>query len=236
MPTFRRILPVLCFLVLVPVAGAQPLDVRMRVRQLPLLMQDEVLWLARCVYSESNRAHEQRLVAWVVRNRVETGYRGTTYRQVVLKPRQFSAFNRNTPRRRQLMNLGLQTNTKAWRQALGVALDVYHASPAERPFPKTTRHFYSPVSMKGRRMPKWAEGHEPLSATRLGLDGRRFQFFDGLDEGLSPTAPAAVPPRLASDVSAAPTDVPRSIRPRTRLRSRGFSGRIPRPVRPSRKN
>lgn len=47
--------------------------------------EDEILWLARTIFSETKRPHEQELVAWVVRNRVETGYRGNaTYEAAVL--------------------------------------------------------------------------------------------------------------------------------------------------------
>ena len=52
-------------------------------RALPPMRMDEVIWLARCLLSESDRTDEQRLVAWVVRNRVETRYRGYSYREVV---------------------------------------------------------------------------------------------------------------------------------------------------------
>ncbi len=48
------------------------------VRRLPVLppqelkkIDNETLWLARCIYSETKRPEEQELVAWVVRNRVE---------------------------------------------------------------------------------------------------------------------------------------------------------------------
>src|SRR5690554_7236907 len=85
--------------------------------------EDEMLWLARCIYSESDRPHEQELVAWVVRNRVETGYRGRTYREVVLEDRQFSAFNDPTPRRARILALDASSRSAPWRTALAIALD-----------------------------------------------------------------------------------------------------------------
>ncbi|WP_240332831.1 hypothetical protein [Salinibacter ruber] len=49
----------------------------------PLNLEGPTLWLARAIYSETKLPHEQELVAWVVRNRVETAYRGRrTYRAV----------------------------------------------------------------------------------------------------------------------------------------------------------
>ena len=45
----------------------------MSVRPLsPAFITPEILWLARAMYSETKRPHEQELVAWVVRNRLES--------------------------------------------------------------------------------------------------------------------------------------------------------------------
>ena len=53
------------------------------------------LWLARAIYSETKLPHEQELVAWVVRNRVETAYRGRrSYRAVVLDPGRYAVDER----------------------------------------------------------------------------------------------------------------------------------------------
>lgn len=156
-----------------------------RLRRLSALELDEVVWLARCIYSESDRAHEQELVAWVVRNRVETQYRGTTYREVVLENRQFSAFNNPTQRRKQILSLDHNSTFRPWRQALNIALNVYFAPSARRPFAQTVRHFYSPISMSGGRAPHWADRDKALSSARLGVDWRRFIFFNDVDETVS---------------------------------------------------
>ena len=212
-------------------AAAQPsgAELRARMGRLTPLQQDEVLWLARCIYSESDRAHEQRLVAWVVRNRTETNYRGTTYREVVLEPRQFSAFNEPSIRRNHILSLTPQSPSKAWRIALGIALDVYKAKPSERPFSITTRHFYSPVSMRGGRTPQWAKNIEPLSSVRLGVDPHRFRFFAGIDEEAALPVQTVDPPETSLLASG------RTLRrtpQRSRTRSSRFSGRVKRPVRP----
>ena len=154
-----------------------------RLESLSPYQLDEVVWLARCIYSESDRPHEQELVAWVVRNRVETQYRGTTYREVVLEDRQFSAFNTPTKRREHILSLNAGTPSRAWQRALGIAARVYKSDANERPFAQTVRHFYSPVSMKGRSKPHWAESGEQLSSNSLGVDPHRFRFFSNVDEG-----------------------------------------------------
>jgi hypothetical protein len=188
---------------------------------------DEVVWLARCIYSESDRPHEQRLVAWVVRNRVETGYRGRTYRDVILETRQFSAFNAPSPRRARILNLTPASTFGPWRTALQIALDVYEAPAAERPFPQTVRHFYSPISMRGALAPHWADSGTEVSTTALGVDPHRFRFFSGVDEN--------VEAELAASNGAAPDRVER-----TKAGRGGFlfpvgssSGRVARPRRPA---
>ena len=141
---------------------------------------DEVLWLARVIYSETKRADEQELVAWVVRNRVETQYRGVrSYRDAVLAPWQFSAFNRNAPKRAHYTSLNKNTQVAGWKTAIDIAVDVVNAPDDRRPFAKTTRHFYSERSMVGRQHPEWANGKRPVALDRT-IDPRRFRFFSNI--------------------------------------------------------
>lgn len=200
-----------------------------RLQQLSPLQMDEVLWLARGIYSESNRAHEQYLVAWVIRNRVETDFRGTSYRNVVLAPRQFSAFNDPTPRRTYLLSLDQTTTLESWRTAVAIAFDVYHAPVTDRPFARSTRHFYSPISMQGRAAPRWAESATPLAATELGVDPQRFRFYDTIDLSLDPFEEEAL------DASASASTVPRAPRRLSRRSGRTLqpSGKIQRPTPPA---
>jgi hypothetical protein len=138
---------------------------------------EDVLWLARVIYSETKRPDEQELVAWVVRNRVETQFYGVkTYEEAVLAPWQFSAFNRNSPKRRHYTGLNEASKADGWEKALEIAHDVAHADASERPFAQTTRHFYSERSMVGRSHPAWAAGQRPVALDRP-IDERRFRFF-----------------------------------------------------------
>jgi hypothetical protein len=140
-------------------------------------IKEDVLWLARVIYSETKRPDEQELVAWVVRNRVETDYRGrSTYKDVVLDPWQFSAFNRNAPKRRHYVSLQPESRARGWQTAMMIAHDVLNAPAYERPFSVKTRHFYSEISMVGRRAPAWARGKRPVSLDR-NIDPRRFRFY-----------------------------------------------------------
>ncbi|HEX9660439.1 MAG TPA: hypothetical protein VGA18_09060 [Rhodothermales bacterium] len=144
--------------------------------------REALLWLARCIFSESSEAHEQELVAWVVRNRVETEYRGrSTYRHVVLDPFQFSAFNPDALNRSYYMTLDETHRSLEWRQALGIAKKVLRADADERPFPLTTRHFYSERSLADAIQPDWSLEQTPVSMAEYRVDERRFRFFDGVN-------------------------------------------------------
>lgn len=148
-------------------------------RVTPLALDESTVWLARAIYSETKLPHEQELVAWVVRNRVETNYRGrSTYEEVVLDPYQFSAFNPGAQRREFLLHLTPDFQLPAWQQALWIAHYVRHADPVFRPFSVETRHFYSERSMTGRQHPYWVNGNQFVSpGWDYQLNDRRFRFY-----------------------------------------------------------
>lgn len=207
-------------------------DTSARLRDLTPMQMDEVLWLARCIFSEADRANEQRLVAWVVRNRVETGYRGTDYRNVVLEAQQFSAFNQPSARRDEILAFNQNSTNPLWKQALSIALDVYQASPAERPFPISTRHFYSPVSMKNGGVPDWALNDTPIDVSTYGIDSYRFKFFDNVDAALATTeAPSSAPRESASERIKEQQQRVRAEKPH--VRTPHLSGKVQRPTRPT---
>ncbi|MEX0821021.1 MAG: hypothetical protein WD021_02650 [Rhodothermales bacterium] len=216
---------------------AQPIanspDLAEQLRQLSPMAADDVLWLARCIYSESDRADEQRLVAWVVRNRVETQFRGRSYREVILEASQFSAFNEPTPRRRHILNLTASSTYGPWQSALGVALDVYQAPEFERPFPVTVRHFYSPVSMRGGLPPHWADDGTELSSDRLGVDPHRFRFFNNVDEGSAWASAGNDAAAIGSDDGTPGTGARAGSSGGFLFPVRRGSGRVARPARPS---
>ncbi len=143
-------------------------------------IESSTLWLARAIYSETKKPHEQELVAWVIRNRVETGYRGnTTYEGVVLDPYQFSAFNPGSSKRQFYSSLSPDTQLPGWQQAISIAHYVRHADPAYRPFSIKTRHFFSERSMTGRQIPVWVDQRSPVSpGWNYTIDPRRFRFYE----------------------------------------------------------
>ena len=205
-----------------------------RLSRLTPIALDEVVWLARCIYSESNLKHEQELVAWVVRNRVETEYRGRTYREVILEPLQFSIFNEPSPRRAHILSLNHKSTSKAWIQALEVALDVYEADPINRPISIETRHFYSPVSMIDGKTPEWAKKADAIDLEDFQIDPSRFLFFEEIDESADPFMALDVTPK--DHINTFQDKTRDRLKPavsKTSLRDRWKpSGRVKRPGRP----
>lgn len=152
-------------------------------REVPTVAADQIdsetLWLARVVYSETKKPREQELVAWVVRNRVETNSRGNdSYREAVLDPYQFSAFNPGNPKRSYYMGLSAYSKAPGWQRALSIAKQVREADASVRPFPRDTRHFYSERSMVGRRHPSWSRRGDQVRPNRpYDIEERRFRFI-----------------------------------------------------------
>jgi hypothetical protein len=148
----------------------------------PEKISTETLWLARAIFSETKRPEEQMLVAWVIRNRVETRFRGrNTYHAVVLDPYQFSAFLPDNLKRPYYSGLGGHSDVPGWQTALRIADSVRLSNASERPFSIDTRHFYSERSMAKGGGPKWADGRAPVALKpALRVDELRFRFFAGI--------------------------------------------------------
>lgn len=146
----------------------------------PSNVDDETLWLARCIFSETKDPREMVLVGWVVRNRVETRYRGSrSYVNAVLDPYQFSAFNPTSSSRFFYSHLNESSRVRGWDAALRIAYMVRTADPTSRPFSIRTRHFFSQRSMVGQTFPYWVEDHQPVGV-RETIDERRFRFYEGV--------------------------------------------------------
>ncbi len=162
---------------------AKSLSQSASITQLPLEMIDsETLWLARAIFSEAKRPDEQILVAWVIRNRVDTGFRGKqTYQTVVLDPFQFSAFRTGSDDRTFYESLNHASRVLGWQRALRIAYNIRHLNDDYRPFSPETRHFYSERSMVNRGQPAWIGAEAPLDMTSvMEIDQRRFRFYEGI--------------------------------------------------------
>jgi hypothetical protein len=143
--------------------------------------QSEVIWLARVIYSETKIPEEMSFIGWVVRNRVETSFRGSSYKEVATSYGQFSGINLMDPE--YLKNIHLNQNhldNSAWASALAIANAVYTAEPYRRPFPETVRHFYSPSALN--TSPSWTHSGALILAIPSPQGGKdRFHFYKGVN-------------------------------------------------------
>ena len=177
----NRVVTILIALVLVAMFSVWNLKV-IEAKQGALVNSDareEILWLARVVYSETKRANEQVLIAWVVRNRVETSYTGESYRSVAKAQGQFSGLNRFDKQFAHNISRSYHSEGEAWERALKISEAVYSSPSFLRPFPKTVRHFYSPRSVQID--PEWSASKKPVLLIKDNKNKSvRFAFYDGI--------------------------------------------------------
>jgi len=138
---------------------------------------DEVLWLARILYSETKDVREMQDIAWVVRNRVETNFRGNSYQKVATSKSQFSGLNSFDKNYMHNISRTYESTGMAWEHALEVATDVFYAPADERPFSITVRHFYSPISVQA---PTWTHTGDPVIERTDAKGNIRFAFYSGV--------------------------------------------------------
>ena len=142
---------------------------------------EEILYLARVIYSETKRPSEMPYIAWVIRNRVEMGHRAfdyevgkNSYKGAALAKSQFSGMNPNLDRNA-TRNLAMDFDVVgdyAWDQAVKVAEEVYFSDGSDRVLAADVTHFYSPYIAP----PAWAyKGTKVYEAPE-----RRFAFYSGV--------------------------------------------------------
>ena len=157
-----------------PLVTTEVSEAKSHIRE--LFDKKEILWFARAIHSESKLANEQRHVAWVIRNRVESGWYPDSYQDVVLQPHQFSGLNDYDAWYDYNMSRDYDSTGSAWESALVIAEDVYTAPTDERLLGETVLHFYSPIAVD---TPEWASGKTPVK-TIEGTKGTHFAFFSGV--------------------------------------------------------
>ncbi len=146
-------------------------------------IDQETLWLARAMFSESKRHDEQELVGWTVRNRYETRYRGcTSYQECILDPFQFSAFLSGQPKLSFYTSLTEVSDISGWQRTLALAYYIRYADDQLRPFDRKVRHFYSQQSMLHPDLtPDWVgDGTQVVPRRHFPLNEHRFRFYSGV--------------------------------------------------------
>ena len=115
--------------------------------------------LARAIWGEARGEpiEAQVGVGCVIRNRVKhpRWHWGRTFREVILKPWQFSAFNRDDPNRAKMLQIPDRDVTGIFQQCLWVAQGILSGGL----FDSTAgaNHYYT----QGTQEPSWAKGISP---------------------------------------------------------------------------
>ena len=139
--------------------------------------EDEVLWLARVIFSETKDIEEMEKIAWIVRNRVEDGRWGYSYKDVVLSPSQFSGLNSWDSQYHININLDHTIDNSIWQRSLEIAEDVYNADRNNDVPHRSVQHFYSPNVVS---TPTWAENEKPVFITYSTTGKQTFKFYAGI--------------------------------------------------------
>jgi spore germination cell wall hydrolase CwlJ-like protein len=122
----------------------------------PIQDCDDITLLTMCIWGEARgeALPEKIWVGCTVRNRVRNPrWWGKNWREVILKPYQYSAFNQGDPNEEKMRDpLKWDKEGRAWRQCIWVTWGIYH--DLEEDVTGGATHYHQ-SSM--RKYPSWAE-------------------------------------------------------------------------------
>ena len=122
-------------------------------------LNTDFLYLAKTIYGEARGESIETMfaVGWVIRNRLQSGRHGKTYKDVVLQPKQFSCWNKNDPNYKVIKGI---IKGRLWEVCIGVAIVVMQSTKKHNPI-IGVYHYYD-KSMDSNP-PYWAECGEFMS-------------------------------------------------------------------------
>ena len=122
-------------------------------------LNSDLLHLAKTIYGEARGESIETMLAvgWVIRNRLQAKHYGSTYKDVVLQPKQFSCWNKDDPNYKVIK--GTITG-RVWEVCIGVAIVVMQSAEKHNPIPNV-RHYYD-KSMDSNP-PYWVEDGEYMA-------------------------------------------------------------------------
>jgi len=123
------------------------------------LLDVNLLHLAKTIYGEARGENIETMftVGWVIRNRLQSGKHGKTYKDVVLQPKQFSCWNKGDPNYKRIKGT---IKGRLWEVCIGVAIVVMQLSERHNPI-SGVRHYYD--KSLDSNPPYWAEGGEYIA-------------------------------------------------------------------------
>ena len=130
-------------------------------------LDDNLLYLAKTIYGEARGESVETMfaVGWVIRNRLQVKRYGSTYKDVVLQPKQFSCWNKNDSNYKVIEG---NIKGRLWEVCIGVAIIVMQSRERYNPIPKVW-HYYD--KSLDSNPPYWAEDGEYMSI--YGVDNIR---------------------------------------------------------------
>ncbi|WP_174254896.1 cell wall hydrolase, partial [Acidisphaera sp. S103] len=146
---------------------------------------DEKQYLAMTLYGEARgEAHASRVaVAWVIRNRVQIGRWGNSYRSVVTARLQFTCWSlKADPKNYSAIH---NPSGAAWTDCQEIARQVIAASPASNPVPGAT-NYYSPKTQSALHRqnpdlydetPDWTDPPAVVVPNPSGVPETSFRFY-----------------------------------------------------------
>ena len=122
-------------------------------------LNTDLLHLAKTIYGEARGESIETMLAvgWVIRNRLQAKRYGSTYKDVVLQPKQFSCWNKDDPNYKVIKR---SIRGRLWEVCIGVAVVVIQSAAKHNPV-TGVRHYYD-KSMDSNP-PYWAEEGEYMA-------------------------------------------------------------------------
>ena len=116
-------------------------------------LNTNLLYLAKTIYGEARGENVETMlvVGWVIRNRLCVKRHGSTYKDVVLQPKQFSCWNKDDPNYKKIKGI---IKGRLWEVCIGVAIVVMQSMERHNPIPNV-RHYYD--KSLDSNPPYWAE-------------------------------------------------------------------------------
>ena len=117
------------------------------------VLNTNLLHLAKTIYGEARGESIETMfaVGWVIRNRLQAGRYGDTYKDVVLQSKQFSCWNVGDPNYKKIKGM---IKGRLWEVCIGVAIVVMQSM--EKHNPVMGVHHYYDKSMDSNP-PYWAD-------------------------------------------------------------------------------
>lgn len=131
------------------------------------LLNTNLLHLAKTIYGEARGESIETMfaVGWVIRNRLQSGRHGKTYKDVVLQPKQFSCWNKSDPNYKVIKGV---IKTRLWEVCIAAAIIVIQSAEKQNPVMGVC-HYYD--KSLDSNPPYWADDGEFM--TVYGVDNIR---------------------------------------------------------------